>query len=785
MAARDRSTQWMFRAYAVLAAASLVASSACLLGAPPVLAGATWDDFPPDSECYDWGVGDGPIEFSPTIMIARNSLFYTTQATATSVFLYSQGCEDAFGVHWMGDSDPSEIEHYEIILYDGATYITSARVLNAAIQLYEAPMQVWPRYFTSSNLLSTGMPSQISVCGPVLHHVSRVVRNPGNYPSPRIEEYAAFNLDARDQTLSVESNDINPSLIGNEFSIRHLEEIDGINYYMAHRRESPYARSYCFLRQQMGFAPMETLITSVGRDEEVTADLATDGDGTWILIFGQSDNAWSPNSIEGAEPGQVTTLRYRLFLSRDDGATWFEKEIALPEEFAGFVHEFSVAIQTDGKGNWVALWSLRRARYTHGENPLALGGVFVASSNDNGDTWTRQFGCPTLGVNDFGVGRSVHVDTDHRGNWIAAWETGFPTLLRYMHSSDDGRSWSGPFQETFIRVDMQGRPLDASLEFPDLAVDNHGRWRFFGQYGARQTEDGLPDGWRVGYTEFTLPPTDVTRPRVVSMEPVSGLTAEQGDAVEFEFVTDEYVLGLDSPDDVVVMGVGVTHGAVSLAGGPKRFRVRVEEVRGDGTVHLVVGLSGEGKDHAGNALEIYSGPHVIVTGPLEEPQVDWLQRLLAAFAGYDRDGNGLLDAEEIAAATNTLPEAALSSADLNGDGALGVAELAAVAGRNPYHDADTNANARMELAEVLRVIQLHRAQGYHCVKAEAMTEDGFAPGRKSDGAPPGDCAPHSADYDPKDERIDFGELLRVIQFYNSTGVLRCGQGEDGFCAVDG
>lgn len=785
MAARDRSTLWMFRAYAVLAAASLVASSACLLGAPPVLAGTTWDDFPPDSECYDWGAEDGPIEFSPMTMIARGGVFYSTQAAATSAFVYSQGCEDAFGVHWIGDADPADTNYFDYIDSDGAVYQRSATAFNAAIQLYDAPFQVWPRYFVSSEVLSATPPSRILVCGSTLHHINRVTRNPGNYPSPLSQEYASFEMDLQDQVVTMESAEVNLAGTGGEFSAWQMEEVDGIDYYLMHRRDSIYFRSYYFVRQESASAPQESLITSVLYSDKVKASIATDGDGTWILIFGQSDNAWSPNSIEGAESGQVTTLRYRLFLSRDDGATWFEKEIALPEEFAGHVHEFSVAIQTDGKENWVAAWLIHRAYHTNWENPLADGGVFVASSNDNGDTWTRQFGCTARDINDIGVGRSVYVDTDRRGNWIAAWETGFPTLLRYMHSSDDGRSWSGPFQETFIRVDMQGRPLDASLEFPDLAVDNHGRWRFFGQYGARQTEDGLPDGWRVGYTEFTLPPTDVTRPRVVSMEPVSGLTAEQGDAVEFEFVTDEYVLGLDSPDDVVVMGVGVTHGAVSLAGGPKRFRVRVEEVRGDGTVHLVVGLSGEGKDHAGNALEIYSGPHVIVTGPLEEPQVDWLQRLLAAFAGYDRDGNGLLDAEEIAAATNTLPEAALSSADLNGDGALGVAELAAVAGRNPYHDADTNANARMELAEVLRVIQLHRAQGYHCVKAEAMTEDGFAPGRKSDGAPPGDCAPHSADYNPKDERIDFGELLRVIQFYNSTGVLRCGQGEDGFCAVDG
>ena len=45
---------------------------------------------------------------------------------------------------------------------------------------------------------------------------------------------------------------------------------------------------------------------------------------------------------------------------------------------------------------------------------------------------------------------------------------------------------------------------------------------------------------------------------------------------------------------------------------------------------------------------------------------------------------------------------------------------------------------------------------------------------------PRTCTPHALDYSPQDWRISLGELLRVIQFYNSGGYSRSVGGEDGF-----
>lgn len=94
------------------------------------------------------------------------------------------------------------------------------------------------------------------------------------------------------------------------------------------------------------------------------------------------------------------------------------------------------------------------------------------------------------------------------------------------------------------------------------------------------------------------------------------------------------------------------------------------------------------------------------------------------------------------------------------------------------HSADTNADERISLAELLRVIQLFHAAGLHCAEPRSSTEDGFGigPGNR-------DCAPHDADYAPQDWLISLSELLRVIQFFNSGGYFPCpdAASEDGYC----
>jgi hypothetical protein len=91
------------------------------------------------------------------------------------------------------------------------------------------------------------------------------------------------------------------------------------------------------------------------------------------------------------------------------------------------------------------------------------------------------------------------------------------------------------------------------------------------------------------------------------------------------------------------------------------------------------------------------------------------------------------------------------------------------------HSADRNADGRINLSELLRVVQFFNTGGYAC---DTQSEDGFAPGANA-GAQ--GCAPHASDYATQDWRITLSELLRVIQLYNTGAYHPCAAGEDGFC----
>lgn len=131
-----------------------------------------------------------------------------------------------------------------------------------------------------------------------------------------------------------------------------------------------------------------------------------------------------------------------------------------------------------------------------------------------------------------------------------------------------------------------------------------------------------------------------------------------------------------------------------------------------------------------------------------------------------QEGEGLLEGE--AAAEGMLEGTPEGVADGEGAGP-------------DIHTTDINADQVISLSELLRVVQLFSYGGYHCAPVESPTEDGLAMG---DNPAAHACAGCSADYAPKDWSIDLGELLRVVQLYNSiTGYGPCVSGEDGFCLL--
>jgi len=91
-----------------------------------------------------------------------------------------------------------------------------------------------------------------------------------------------------------------------------------------------------------------------------------------------------------------------------------------------------------------------------------------------------------------------------------------------------------------------------------------------------------------------------------------------------------------------------------------------------------------------------------------------------------------------------------------------------------WHSADTNHDWKIQLTELLRLIQFFNSEGYHI---EEGTEDGYAPG--PNGLKEGSF--HHSDYNPQNWKIELTELLRLIQFFNYTdGYSQMPNSEDGF-----
>lgn len=91
------------------------------------------------------------------------------------------------------------------------------------------------------------------------------------------------------------------------------------------------------------------------------------------------------------------------------------------------------------------------------------------------------------------------------------------------------------------------------------------------------------------------------------------------------------------------------------------------------------------------------------------------------------------------------------------------------------HSADPSLDFRIDFGELLRGIQLYNSDVYSC---SGETEDGYAP-----GAGDQTCTPHASDYDTQDWQISLSELLRLIQLYHARAYGYDESTEDGFNAL--
>ena len=95
-----------------------------------------------------------------------------------------------------------------------------------------------------------------------------------------------------------------------------------------------------------------------------------------------------------------------------------------------------------------------------------------------------------------------------------------------------------------------------------------------------------------------------------------------------------------------------------------------------------------------------------------------------------------------------------------------------------FHSADSNGDFVVSLSELLRVIQFYNARGYRC---DPASEDGYS---VDTGGGDQSCPPHASDYLDGNRRVNLSELLRLIQLYNVGGYEACDTGgEDPYCGT--
>ena len=151
-------------------------------------------------------------------------------------------------------------------------------------------------------------------------------------------------------------------------------------------------------------------------------------------------------------------------------------------------------------------------------------------------------------------------------------------------------------------------------------------------------------------------------------------------------------------------------------------------------------------------------------------------------ADRDADRDSLSNLDEFSVGTDP------NSADTDGDsfsdrdevdtGSDPADRLSGPAGS--YHDADFMLrDHEIGLSELLRMIQIYSGTDYHC---DAAGKDGYGLGEYGAQS---SCIRHSADYKPRDWKINLNELLRVIQFYNVGAYHPDADGEDGFAPGPG
>lgn len=140
--------------------------------------------------------------------------------------------------------------------------------------------------------------------------------------------------------------------------------------------------------------------------EDRAPRISTDNRGNWLAVW-QSTNILADSNVSA--DWEINFSR-----STNDGLTWSSPSV-LNNINLGGVHP---QIISNGSNSWIALWVSRDTL----DNTIGSDrDILMASSNDNGRSWTESTVFNTNADSDTGSDNAVRLVTDRRGNGIAVW----------------------------------------------------------------------------------------------------------------------------------------------------------------------------------------------------------------------------------------------------------------------------------------------------------------------------------------------------------------------------
>ena len=210
------------------------------------------------------------------------------------------------------------------------------------------------------------------------------------------------------------------------------------------------------------------LNTNAGADlgSDRLPQVTTDSLGNWVAVWYSSEN------LGGIGPDNDILVA----TSADNGATWTAPAALNSNAGGDFGQDFAPQVATDGTGNWVAVW---HSSEDLGSTAGTDNDILVATSADNGATWAAPATLNTNAASDAGGDFNPRVTTDSAGNWVAVWYssddlvttigTDFDILV--ATSADNGATWTAP-----MALNTNANADTGNDFLPKVTTDGSGNW---------------------------------------------------------------------------------------------------------------------------------------------------------------------------------------------------------------------------------------------------------------------------------------------------------------------